>query len=147
MKATTILTAGFLATSTVAAPGGWHGEGNVGWHGGWGGWGGHGKDGWKGNWKHDDKGHCKDECDKKYPIPFTSTYSVVATPDQVINGTEPTGGLPGAIGYYDFGINSEYNFICYHIRLYGFKGEYQSLAKTSSSFQSPATAFSEKLTN
>ena len=28
------------------------------------------------------------------PFKFTSTYHVMATPDQVVNGTKPTGGLP-----------------------------------------------------
>ncbi|KAK3709706.1 hypothetical protein LTR37_010733 [Vermiconidia calcicola] len=65
------------------------------------------------------------------PIPYTSTYSVVARPKQVVNGTEPTGGLPGAIGYYDFGLNVDYNLICYHIRLNGFRGEYESPAATA----------------
>jgi hypothetical protein len=47
------------------------------------------------------------------PFTFTSTYKVVATPDQVINGTTPTPGEPGAIGYYNFGINSKDEYICY----------------------------------
>lgn len=35
------------------------------------------------------------DCPKaKGPIPFTSTYSIVATPDQVVNGTTFTGGQP-----------------------------------------------------
>ena len=69
---------------------------------------------------------------------FTSTYSVVATPDQVVNATADgegfyyTGGLPGAIGYYDFGINSKKNLLCYEITLYGFRGEYESAADTAS---------------
>lgn len=71
------------------------------------------------------------------PIPYTSTYSVVARPKQVVNGTEPTGGLPGAIGYYDFGLNVDYNLICYHIRLNGFRGEYESPAATASKLCPP----------
>lgn len=38
----------------------------------------------------------------------------------------------GAIGYYDFGINSDYNVICWQIRLNGFRGKYESAADTAS---------------
>lgn len=42
------------------------------------------------------------------------------------------GPTQGAIGYYDFGINSEENFICYSIRLCGLgTSTYQSAADTS----------------
>lgn len=47
------------------------------------------------------------------PFHFSSVYKVVATPDQVINGTTVTPGEPGAIGYYNYGINAELNVICY----------------------------------
>merc|ERR1712224_800508 len=48
-------------------------------------WGGH----WKGGWKN---GH-EEKC-MHGPFEFTSTYSVVATPDQVVNSdNEFTGGL------------------------------------------------------
>lgn len=62
---------------------------------------------------------------------FSSTQVVKATPDQVVNGTTPTGGLPGASGTYNFGINSQTDTICYNITLYGFRGEYQSPAATA----------------
>ncbi|KAL8935297.1 MAG: hypothetical protein Q9216_005496 [Gyalolechia sp. 2 TL-2023] len=65
---------------------------------------------------------------------FTSTFHIQATPDQVVNGsTNPvfTGGLPGAQATYDFGINSNLDLICYDIKLTGFRGEYQSPAKTA----------------
>lgn len=62
---------------------------------------------------------------------FSSTQIVKATPDQVVNGTTPTGGLPGASGTYNFGINSQTDTICYNITLYGFRGEYQSPAATA----------------
>ena len=57
----------------------------------------------------------KEWSDSSVPGPFffTSTYQVVATPDQVINGTTRTPGEPGAIGYYNYGINSELDVICY----------------------------------
>jgi len=48
------------------------------------------------------------------PFYFTSTYLVTATPDQVINSTgTPTPGQPGAIGYFNYGINSDLDVICY----------------------------------
>lgn len=47
------------------------------------------------------------------PFHFSSVYHVVATPDQVINGTTPTPGEPGAIGYFNYGINAELDVICY----------------------------------
>lgn len=52
---------------------------------GWGkgGWNGNGK-GWGKDWKGKGKGSDYWE--------FTSTYSVKATPEQVVNGTTPTGG-------------------------------------------------------
>ncbi|KAI7784411.1 hypothetical protein LA080_009910 [Diaporthe eres] len=61
---------------------------------------------------------------------FSSTQLVKATPDQVVNDTTPTGGLAGASGTYNFGINSQNDTICYNI-LYGFRGEYQSPAATA----------------
>jgi hypothetical protein len=81
------------------------------------------------------------------PFHFSSVYKVVATPDQVINGTTVTPGEPGAIGYYNYGINSELNVICYvstlpslwlyvltfgqNITLKGVTGDYQSPARTA----------------
>lgn len=52
---------------------------------------------------------------KAFPFKFTSTYEIVATPDQVVNSTQniPTPGEPGAIGYYNYGIQSELDLICY----------------------------------
>ncbi|KAL8997639.1 MAG: hypothetical protein Q9169_003118 [Polycauliona sp. 2 TL-2023] len=68
-------------------------------------------------------------------IPFTSTFHVLATPDQVVNGTGDaavfTGGLEGSQATYDFGINVDLDIICYNIKLTGFRGEYQSPAKTA----------------
>ncbi|KAF2720903.1 hypothetical protein K431DRAFT_208167, partial [Polychaeton citri CBS 116435] len=62
---------------------------------------------------------------------FTSNYHVIATPDQVVNGTTPTGGLAGAKGFYDLGVNTDLNLICYYIKLEGFRGQYQSPALTA----------------
>ncbi|KAI5360100.1 hypothetical protein Slin15195_G119620 [Septoria linicola] len=69
---------------------------------------------------------------KGFPIPFTSTYRVKAVPGEVVSMTnQPTGGLPGAVGFYDLGVNSELDTICYYIRLYNIRGEYQSPADTA----------------
>lgn len=73
-------------------------------------------------------------CPPTGPFTFTSTFHIEATPDQVVNGTtdpKPTGGLPGTFATYDFGINSDIDLICYNIKLVGFRGEYQSMARTS----------------
>lgn len=84
-----------------------------------------------GGWANVDySGKGKNDCTDG-PFKFTSTYHVMATPDQVVNGTTLTGGLKGAVGYYDFGINSDYDFICFNIKLVNFTGEYQSPAKTA----------------
>lgn len=48
------------------------------------------------------------------PFYFTSTYTVVANPNEVINTTgSPVPGQPGAIGYFNYGINSDLDVICY----------------------------------
>merc|ERR1712118_284160 len=61
---------------------------------------------WKGGWKNGHEEKCMDG-----PFEFTSTYSVVATPDQVVNSdNEFTGGLEGAKGFYEYGINSEEDY-------------------------------------
>merc|ERR1712124_203061 len=72
-------------------------------------WGGH----WKGGWKNGHEEKCMDG-----PFEFTSTYSVVATPDQVVNSdNEFTGGLEGTKGFYEYGINSKEDYICWNIVL------------------------------
>ncbi|ORY08035.1 hypothetical protein BCR34DRAFT_435922, partial [Clohesyomyces aquaticus] len=62
---------------------------------------------------------------------FTSMHAIQATPDQVVNGTTPTGGIAGASGTFDFGINSATNTICYNITLDRFEGEFESPATTA----------------
>ncbi|KAK4914566.1 hypothetical protein LTR49_017259 [Elasticomyces elasticus] len=86
--------------------------------------GGYKSNGWKG-------GSLKDVTDILKPARFTSTFQVIATPDQVINGTVPAPGEPGAVGYYNFGINTALDVICFNIVLKGVTGDYQSLAKTA----------------
>ncbi|KJZ76649.1 hypothetical protein HIM_03985 [Hirsutella minnesotensis 3608] len=66
------------------------------------------------------------------PFYFTSVFSVVARSEEVVDSNKPfTGGLQGAIGLYNFGINSQSNVICYNITLDGLRGNYQSPAKTA----------------
>jgi hypothetical protein len=62
---------------------------------------------------------------------LSSTHFVNAVPEEVVNGTEPTGGLAGASGTFNFGINSASNMICYNITLHNFQGEFDSPATTA----------------
>ncbi|KAH7154827.1 hypothetical protein B0J13DRAFT_521003 [Dactylonectria estremocensis] len=66
------------------------------------------------------------------PFEYTSTFNIIATPDQVV-GTDniATGGLANAKGIFNFGLNSKEDVICYNITLLNFRGNYQSLALTS----------------
>lgn len=69
---------------------------------------------------------------KKGPFTFTSTYNVVAKPENVVDSNNnPTGGLEGSSGTFNFGINSHDNVICYNITITGFRGEYQSPATSA----------------
>jgi len=80
---------------------------------------------------------------KGFPIPFTSTYRVKAVPEEVVNMMNAkTGGLPGAVGFYDLGINSELDTICYYIRLYNIRGEYSSPARTATHIHESARGMS-----
>ncbi|TQS32454.1 hypothetical protein Golomagni_07227 [Golovinomyces magnicellulatus] len=66
------------------------------------------------------------------PFSFTSTYNVITRPEEVVDAqNQKTGGLEGASGHFNFGINSHENVICYNITINGFRGEYQSPAKTA----------------
>jgi hypothetical protein len=48
------------------------------------------------------------------PFSFTSTYNLVATPEGVVNAENaPAPGEAGAMGFYNYGINSELDIICY----------------------------------
>ncbi|CAA9966055.1 CHRD domain containing protein [Pyrenophora teres f. maculata] len=69
--------------------------------------------------------------DKKQLFDFTSQFFVNAVPEEVVNGTEPTGGIAGASGTFNFGINSVLNMICYEITLHNFQGEFSSPATTA----------------
>ena len=62
---------------------------------------------------------------------FTSTHFINAVPEQVVDGTTPTGGIAGASGLFNFGINSHANMICYNLTLHNFQGEFESPAQTA----------------
>ena len=48
------------------------------------------------------------------PFSFTSTFNMMATPDQVVDmDSAPAPGEAGAMGFYNYGINSELDIICY----------------------------------
>ncbi|KAL5941499.1 hypothetical protein ACKVV1_006217 [Pyricularia oryzae] len=77
-------------------------------------------------------GNQDDKYDGVSPFYFTSTYSVLATPDQVVNASNvATGGLEGAKGWFLYGINADEDVICYNITTQGFRGDYQSPAVTA----------------
>ena len=44
---------------------------------------------------------------------FQMSMAVLATPDQVRNGTDPLPGQAGAMGMYKFGFNAAADTICY----------------------------------
>jgi hypothetical protein len=48
-----------------------------------------------------------------FPFTFTSTYAVVATGAEVLNGTTSVPGPEDAVGYFNYGINSIEDTICY----------------------------------
>jgi hypothetical protein len=62
---------------------------------------------------------------------FSSMHIIHAVPEEVVNGTELTGGLAGATGQFNFGINSAMNMICYNITLHNFQGDFSSPATTA----------------
>lgn len=66
------------------------------------------------------------------PFHFTSTFSVQIEPKNVVdNNNQPTGGLAGTYGLFQYGINSHENVICYNLTLDGFTGQYSSPARTA----------------
>lgn len=66
------------------------------------------------------------------PATFTSAFTAMATPDQVLNGDGvPTPGQAGAAGTFTFRINSDLDIVCYDIELTGVSGDYMSPAKTA----------------
>ncbi|KAI6747553.1 hypothetical protein HG530_015786 [Fusarium avenaceum] len=76
-------------------------------------------------------GHLKPKT-SNIPFTFTSTYEITATPNQVVDAENKfTGGLKNSHGLFKYGINSHEDIICFNITLYGFRGEYESLANTA----------------
>ncbi len=66
------------------------------------------------------------------PDSFTSAFTAMATPDQVVNGEGvATPGEPGAMGTFTLRINSDLDIVCYDIALEGVTGDYMSAAKTA----------------
>lgn len=66
------------------------------------------------------------------PDTFTSAFTVMATPDAVVDADgNPAPGEPGATGIYNFMINSDEEIICYDIELTGVTPPYESPAKTA----------------
>jgi len=63
---------------------------------------------------------------------FTSIFNITATPDQVVTSTgAPAPGQPGAIGQFNYAIDSNTDTICYDVTLTGVTGDYQSAALTA----------------
>lgn len=62
---------------------------------------------------------------------FSTTMLANATPEQVVDGTTPTGGLAGASGTFNFGLNAATDTICYNITLNNFQGDFASPATTA----------------
>lgn len=66
------------------------------------------------------------------PSTFTSAFTVMATPDQVVNtDSVVTPGEDGATGQFNFRVNSDLDIICYDITLTGVTGDYMSPATTA----------------
>lgn len=70
---------------------------------------------------------------------FSSTMLTNATPEQVVDGTTPTGGLAGASGTFNFGLNSVTDTICYNITLNNFQGDFASPATTATHIHEAAS--------
>lgn len=48
------------------------------------------------------------------PFSFTSTFNLIATPDRVVDMEDTlVAGEAGSMGFYNYGINSELDIICY----------------------------------
>jgi hypothetical protein len=74
------------------------------------------------------------------PSSFTSAFTVMATPDQVLNADAvATPGEAGATGQFNFRVNSDLDIICYDITLTGVTGDYMSPAKTATHIHQAAT--------
>jgi len=73
------------------------------------------------------------------PATFTSAFTAMATPDQVLNADGvATPGPAGATGQFTFRVNSTLDIICYDITVSGISGEYMSPAKTATHIHAAA---------
>jgi len=73
------------------------------------------------------------------PASFTSAFTVMATPDQVLNADGvATPGPAGATGQFTFRVNSTLDIVCYDITVSGISGDYQSPAKTATHIHAAA---------
>jgi hypothetical protein len=74
------------------------------------------------------------------PSSFTSAFTVMATPEQVLNADAvATPGEAGATGQFNLRVNSDLDIICYDITLTGVTGDYMSPAKTATHIHQAAT--------
>lgn len=68
----------------------------------------------------------------EWPDYFTSAYSAMAVPDEVVDSEgEPSPGEEGAMGDFMLWVNSDTDVICYEISLEGVTGGYESPAVTA----------------
>ncbi|MTD17359.1 CHRD domain-containing protein [Nakamurella sp. YIM 132087] len=66
------------------------------------------------------------------PATFTSAFTAMATPDMVVNADNvPTPGTAGAMGTFNYRINSDLEIVCYDITVTGITTPYQSPARTA----------------
>lgn len=73
------------------------------------------------------------------PSSFTSAFTAMATPDQVLNADGvATPGPDGAAGTFTFRVNSDLEIICYDITVSGISGDYMSPAKTATHIHAAA---------
>lgn len=71
-------------------------------------------------------------CPPSGPFTFTSTYHVMAKGSEVVNASSlPAPGPAEAVGFFEYGINSFTDTICYNITLLNVVGAYQSPARTA----------------
>lgn len=68
----------------------------------------------------------------EWPDDFTSAYSAMAVPEEVIDSDgEVSPGEEGAMGDFMLWVNSDEDVICYEITLEGVTGDYESPAVTA----------------
>ncbi|CZT08751.1 uncharacterized protein RCO7_03446 [Rhynchosporium graminicola] len=68
---------------------------------------------------------------KKNEPEFTSTYHITALGAEVRNGTVSVPGPKDSVGYFNYGVNSKTDRICWEITLHNVAGTYVSPARTA----------------